>query len=124
VDSLLGSGSASGRSDGAPHWMFLTNHFLVLVCVARSPDLRVRDIAKMVGITERATQAILSDLDQDGYIERRRTGRRNHYNVHRGSTLRHPLVGSSTVGDVLAALSPPSSRASATATSGHAQHVV
>jgi hypothetical protein len=91
-------------ADAARRWIFLTNHFLVLLSVARSPGLRVRDIAEMVGITERATQAILSDLDRDGYIERTRIGRRNRYHVHRYGGLRHPLVGSITVGDVLGAL--------------------
>jgi hypothetical protein len=90
--------------DDARRWIFLTNHFLVLLSVARSPGLRVRDIAEMVGITERATQAILSDLDGDGYIERTRIGRRNRYHVRRDGGLRHPLVGSITVGDVLGVL--------------------
>jgi hypothetical protein len=90
--------------DDARRWIFLTNHFLVLLSVARSPGLRVRDIAEIVGITERATQAILSDLDGDGYIERTRVGRRNRYHVRRDGGLRHPLVGSITVGDVLGVL--------------------
>ena len=85
----------------APRWTFFTNHFLVLACVAESPDLRVRDIAAQVGITERATQAILSDLANDGYLERIRVGRRNRYKVRRGVHFRHPIVRDATVGDVL-----------------------
>jgi predicted ArsR family transcriptional regulator len=54
------------------HWTVLTNHGLVLLTIARNPNVRVRDIAEAVGITERATQAILRDLDHGGYIERSR----------------------------------------------------
>ena len=89
------------RGTDTPRWTFFTNHFLVLACVAQSPDLRVRDIAARVGITERATQAILSDLANDGYLERIRVGRRNRYKVRRGAHFRHPVVRGATVGDVL-----------------------
>jgi hypothetical protein len=97
------------QSEPAPHCPFLTNHAFVLVCIARSPDVRVRDVAELVGITERAAQAILSDLDRDGYIERRRIGRRNRYGIRWGARLHHPLARSATVGDLLGALPPSSS---------------
>ena len=90
-------------SDDVPRWPFLSNHFLVLLCVARDPDVRVRDIAPAVGITERATQAILADLSDTGYLERTRVGRRSHYRVRRGAPLRHPLVAEYTVGAILLA---------------------
>jgi len=89
------TGEASSR------WTFFTNHFLVLAAVAGNADLRVRDIATLVGITERATQAILSDLANDGYLERIRIGRRNRYKVRRNVNFRHPLVNGATIGDVL-----------------------
>ena len=92
---------SESRPPDTPRWTFFTNHFLVLACVAQSPDLRVRDIAARVGITERATQAILSDLANDGYLERIRVGRRNRYKVRRGAHFRHPVVRGATVGDVL-----------------------
>jgi hypothetical protein len=101
MDSPFATGSASGGTDAVHRWTFFTNHFLVLACVAGAPDLRVRDIAALVGITERATQAILSDLASEGYVERTRTGRRNRYKVRRGGTFRHPLVQGTTVGEVL-----------------------
>jgi predicted transcriptional regulator of viral defense system len=85
----------------SPRWTFFTNHFLVLACVAAGPDLRVRDVAAQVGITERATQAILSDLAHDGYLERIRIGRRNRYKVRRATRFRHPIVRTTTVGEVL-----------------------
>ena len=94
-------GSASTGRDPAHRWTFVTNHFLVLVSVAGDPDLRVRDIAARVGITERATQAILSDLVAEHYVERIRIGRRNRYRVRRGAGLRHPITTGTTVGEVL-----------------------
>jgi DNA-binding MarR family transcriptional regulator len=85
---------------------FLSNHTLVLLSVARSPDMRVREIAKVVGITERATQAILSELDREGYVDRIRSGRRNHYRVRRAAKLRHPLASDTAIGDLLDVLTP------------------
>jgi DNA-binding MarR family transcriptional regulator len=105
VDPLPDIRSES-RSSNAPRWTFFTNHFLVLACVADSPDLRVRDIAARVGITERATQAILSDLANDGYLERIRVGRRNRYKVRRSTHFRHPVVRGASIGDVLEVVLP------------------
>ncbi len=101
MDSFPHTGSASSNLDAPPRWTFFTNHFLVLTCVAERPDLRVRDIAAMVGITERATQAILSDLAQDGYLERIRVGRRNRYKIRRAMPFRHPIVSGTAVGEVI-----------------------
>ena len=101
------------RSDSAPRWTFLTNHFLVLIAIASNHDLRVRDIAARVGITERATQAILSDLVQAGFVERIRVGRRNRYKIRRSATLRHPLAAETRIGDVLDVLRPETTRAAA-----------
>ena len=89
------------------HWAVLTNHGLVPLTIARNANVRVRDIAGAVGITERATQAILRDLDRGGYIDRSRVGRRNRYSVRRRATLPHALLGSATVGDLVDALAPP-----------------
>lgn len=93
-------------TDVAPRsgWTFLTNHAHVLVCVAEDPDVRGRDIATRVGITERAAQAIVADLVADGYVTRTREGRRNRYEVHPDSPLRHPLESSHTVGELLVTL--------------------
>jgi hypothetical protein len=101
VDSLQHAGAEPRSGEAVSRWTFFSNHFLVLACVAGRPDLRVRDIASIVGITERATQAILSDLANDGYLERTRVGRRNRYKVRRGVHFRHPIVRGTTVGDVL-----------------------
>lgn len=85
-------------------WTFLSNHAHVLLCVAREPDVRVRDVAVEVGITERAVQRILGELEEAGVVRRERRGRRNHYEVERTIPLRHPLESHRTVGDLLGLL--------------------
>jgi|SRR5689334_13974682 len=70
-------------------WTFLTNHTQVLLCIAANPDVRLRDVAETVGITERAAQRILADLVEAGYVERVRVGRRNRYAINRDSPMRH-----------------------------------
>lgn len=85
-------------------WEFLTNHAHVLLCVAREPDTRLRHIADCVGITERATHRIISDLVQAGYLTRHRLGRRSYYEVHPDLPLRHPVEGGRAFGEVFAAL--------------------
>lgn len=93
--------------DNRPSWTFLTNHAHVLVCVASDPDIRARDIADLVGITERAVHAIVADLVAEGYLIRRREGRRNHYSINDGEPLRHPLEQHRTVGDLLGTVGRP-----------------
>jgi len=85
-------------------WTFLTNHAHVLVCIAEEPDIRGRDVAQRVGITERAAQAIIASLVADGYVTRRREGRRNRYQIHQDSPLRHPIESDHTVGELLVML--------------------
>jgi DNA-binding Lrp family transcriptional regulator len=88
-------------------WTFLTNHTHVLLCIARDPDVRLRDVATAVGITERAVQLIVQDLEQEGYLRRTRVGRRNHYDLDVALPLRHPLERDHQVGDLLGALGAP-----------------
>lgn len=82
-------------------WTLLTGHGHVLVEVARNPDARLRDIAAVAGITERAVQAIISDLEGAGYLTRKREGRRNLYTVNTESLFRHPAQEGHRVGPVL-----------------------
>jgi len=82
-------------------WTFLTNHAHVLLCVAREPDMRLRDVAVAVGITERAAQRIVAELVEAGYLERSREGRRNRYALHPEQPLRHPLESEHAIGEVL-----------------------
>ena len=72
-------------------WTFLSNHGHVLLCIAREPEIRLRDVAVRVGITERAVQRIVADLEQGGYLSRVREGRRNRYELHPDQPLRHPI---------------------------------
>ncbi len=100
-----GSAGMETMSDGTkPTWTFLTNHGHVLVCIAEEPDIRGRDIADRVGITERAAQSIVADLVAEGYVTRTREGRRNRYQVHPSAPLRHPLEDDHTIGDLLTTL--------------------
>jgi predicted transcriptional regulator len=86
-------------------WTFLTNHAQVLLCVAETPDIRLRDVAQRVGITERATQRILAELVRAGYVKTERVGRRNHYTVDRQHSMRHSAQVGYEVGALLKALS-------------------
>jgi hypothetical protein len=83
-------GTGEGHADDKV-WTFLTNHARVLICIARTPRARVRDIADEIGITERTTQMIISDLEEAGYLTRSRTGRRNVYTVNPDQPFRHPV---------------------------------
>lgn len=85
-------------------WTFLTNHAHVLLCVARDPDIRLRDVADYVGITERAAQRIVADLVDSGYLDRTREGRRNSYKLNADIPLRHPMDRDHAVGEILTVL--------------------
>lgn len=84
----------------------MTTHFLVLLCVAEDPSTRISDVAKRVGITERAVQGIMSDLVGARYVTRTRVGRRNHYEVNRQMPLRHLQTQHHRLGELLAVLTP------------------
>jgi predicted transcriptional regulator len=84
------------------HWTFLSNHAHVLVCLALDPHARLRDVAAEVGITERAVQGIVGDLEHAGVILRERQGRRNTYRVHLDAPLRHPLEAHRSIRALLA----------------------
>ena len=80
-------------------WTFLSNHGHVLVCLADNPDMLIRDMADNIGITERAVQQIVADLEDAQVITRHREGRRNRYVVRRDVRFRHPLEAGLRVGD-------------------------
>ncbi|MCY7372606.1 MAG: winged helix-turn-helix domain-containing protein [Spirochaetaceae bacterium] len=88
-----------------PNWTFLTDHAHVLLCIARDPEMRLRDIADAVGITERAAQRIIAELADAGYLERHCAGRRNRYQLHPHLPLRHPLEHDHHIGELLGVLS-------------------
>jgi DNA-binding MarR family transcriptional regulator len=85
-------------------WRFVTNHTQVLLCIARDPDVRLRDVAEMVGITERAAQRIVRDLVDSGFITRRRVGRRSRYVVNASRAMRHEAQADHQIGELLEAL--------------------
>jgi len=87
-----------------PSWSFLTNHAHVLIAISRDPELRQRDIAYAVGITVGAVQRIIHELEDEGYLESERVGRRNRYKIIRGGSLRHPLEDQHTIGDLIVSL--------------------
>ena len=89
------------RDQTARRWTFVTNHTQVLLCLAEKPDMRLRDVAEWVGITERAAQRILTDLVEAGYVERTRVGRRNHYTVNRDVAMRHAAQYGHEIGGLL-----------------------
>jgi predicted ArsR family transcriptional regulator len=85
-------------------WVFLTNHAHVLLCIARDPQARTRDIADQVGITERAAQRIVADLVAENYVTRTKVGRRNNYTINRRGHLRHPIFRDLAIGPLLEVL--------------------
>lgn len=82
-------------------WRFLTSHASALVCIRRDPELRVRDLAAMIGLTERRAQGIVSDLVEDGYLVVEKVGRRNRYTVQGDLPLRSPLFEEQKVDKIL-----------------------
>jgi DNA-binding MarR family transcriptional regulator len=92
----------SGRDQAAAlAWTFLSNHGHVLLCIARDSNVRVREIALSVGITERAVQRILGELDDAGVIARTRHGRRTHYEINERLPLRHPIEADHSIGELI-----------------------
>ncbi|MFF6771999.1 helix-turn-helix transcriptional regulator [Streptomyces sp. NPDC012637] len=91
-------------------WTFVTNHARILAMILRDSEIRLRDLAERCQITERAVQAIVTDLENAGYLTRVRRGRRNHYEVTPGTLFRHPAEGHHEIADflhLLVGLDPP-----------------
>ena len=87
-----------------PPWTFLTNHAHVLICIAQNPEVRLAEIARKVGIGERAAHGIVHDLVQAGYVTLSKSGRNNVYQVRLDRPLRHPLEASHQISDVFGPL--------------------
>jgi len=95
---------AAPAPESGPAWTFLSNHAHVLICLSREPDLRLRDVAQRVGITERGVQKIVQDLERARILTRHREGRRNKYELTLNFPLRHPVESHRTVRDLLSAV--------------------
>jgi len=93
--------SQSAVETEGPRWTFLTNHAHVLTVLASEPGLVLREVALRVGITERAVQRIVVDLDESGFLEIEKVGRQNHYKVLKNQSLRHPIEAHRSIGDLL-----------------------
>lgn len=82
-------------------WTFITNHARVLMVITHDPTVRLRDIASTLDITERAAQRIVTELVEEGYLSRKREGRRNVYTVHPQRPMRAPQTRSTEVGEFI-----------------------
>lgn len=102
----------AAESDSPPknRWTFLTNHAHVLILLHADPDRVLREVAAQVGITERAVQRIIHDLETEGFIQRERKGRQNHYRVLTSQPLRHPIEAHRRIGDLLKLIGPANRR--------------
>lgn len=94
-------------SQGSAPWTYLTNHAHVLILLARDASSTMREVADAVGITERAVQRIVGELEEAGVLKRSREGRRNVYAVNAALTLRHPLESHCTVAELLRLVNAP-----------------
>ncbi len=83
------------------HWTFLTNHAHVLLCLAKNPSMRIRDLALEVGITERAVQKIIAELIEGDYLKRDKEGRRNVYTISHQRPLKHPIEWHKNTDDLI-----------------------
>lgn len=92
-------GTRQQKSEAA--WTFLTNHAHVLLLLSKDPEMRMRDAAAAVGITERAVQRIVDDLTAGGYLSIEKNGRRNRYTIHADMPLRHPVESHCSVGGLI-----------------------
>jgi DNA-binding MarR family transcriptional regulator len=92
---------AAGVTTPTKPWTFLTNHAHVLITLHAEPDLVLREVAVRVGITERAVQRIVQDLEDEGFIRREKIGRKNRYEVLSRKSLRHPIEAHRKIGDLL-----------------------
>ena len=103
--------AAKNTSASTAPWTFLTNHAHVLILLARDPKTTMRQVAEAVGITERAVQRIVSELEDAAVLERTRVGRRNVYEVKSARPLRHPVEAHCTVDDLLQLINGTAHRA-------------
>jgi DNA-binding transcriptional ArsR family regulator len=117
-DSKVGNGEKDpgmpkenpSNAEPQPGWTFLSNHAHVLLLISRDPEMTLRAVADHIGITERAVQRIVADLETAGYLERERSGRRNRYKIHGEMPLRHPIEAHQNVSALLALMIDVESR--------------
>ena len=91
-------------SPSVGEWSFFTNHARALICIARDPGIRLRDLAVVLDVTERSAYGIVSDLADGGYVFKEKDGRRNRYRVEAQLPLPESIARERTIGDVLGLL--------------------
>jgi len=89
------------RGQSGTSWVFLTNHARALYFIAENPEIRIRELADALDVTERASQTIVNDLVDAHYVTRTRVGRRNRYTVRPEMPMRHPLVRDVQIGELI-----------------------
>jgi DNA-binding IclR family transcriptional regulator len=87
-----------------PEWTFLSNHAHVLICISQQPDIRLSEVADLVGIRERSVHRIVHELSESGYISVSKIGRNNVYAVHLDLPLRHPLEATHSIRAIVSPL--------------------
>ena len=100
-DGTASNSTTEKPRDAKHRWTFLSNHAHVLILLHACPGLVLREVAARVGITERAVQQMILDLEEGGFLERKRVGRQNHYRVKAENSLRHPIEAHCKVADLL-----------------------
>ena len=95
--STTPSSQTDSDFDALPPWTFLSNHAHVLICIAKNSEIRLSEIAKLVGIRERTVHRIVHELSDDGYISVIKDGRKNTYEINLDRPLRHPLEASQNI---------------------------
>ena len=101
MSSPLPAPKSETRGHTGSRWTFFTNHTHVLVLLYSEPDLVLREVAQRVGITERAVQRIVHELEEENFLKREKVGRRNHYQVLVENPLRHPIESHCSIDDLL-----------------------
>lgn len=88
---------ADTASEEIPDWTFLSNHAHVLICISQQPDIRLSEVADLVGIRERSVHRIVHELSESGYVSVSKVGRNNVYEVNLDLPLRHPLEATHSI---------------------------
>ena len=91
-------------SEEIPEWTFLSNHAHVLICISQQPDIRLSEVAELVGIRERSVHRIVHELSESGYVSVSKVGRNNVYEVHLDLPLRHPLEATHSIRAIVSPL--------------------
>lgn len=95
---------ANNSVDDAPEWTFLSNHAHVLICISQQPDIRLSEVAELVGIRERSVHRIVHELSESGYLRVSKVGRNNVYEVNLDLPLRHPLEATHSIRAIVSPL--------------------